>query len=470
MTKLLRNSRQASSTFDLGGAHAPRPKGLFYVRFVKSDGTPGKSSWQSDLGFLIKTVEQPKVQLKTEELSQYNRKRVVYTGVTYQPISVSFYDTADGMAAQMWDEYASYHFGDFNQKLANYEYDIVSYDGSMKGAETGYGFRPRTGLSDAMDAGSQNFFSRIEIYQVFRNAFTRVFLVNPKLVSYDPEELDYSSLDLLSIRTTIAYEAILYDNGGAPQPIDTDPVLSNVFRDIRMHGDYIEVSGIQGKPITKNMGKNPLQNATPSPVAGGASGGFLGAIKNLAGGGGSSGLGGVLSSFGNFDFGKAASGVVNSLISGRGTKNIVSEALYAGTGNSALRHIASSIEGGLNTNSAVGLAQTYLPGVNPAVFDAARAAVAIKSGDKMLAGGMAAQVVMGVIGAAKTNSGTNTADHVASGSASTGRGGGLSISGVAANAINSVRQTSQIGSNMGGAVGRVAGSVLGKIPGLGGGR
>jgi hypothetical protein len=394
LTTFLRNPRQAPTIFDLGGATAPRPKGAFYVRFKRGDFSQGPSYWERDIGFTVKTVDSPTISPKTEELNQYNKKRQVYTGYTTQPISLTLYDTADGMAVRMWDQYVRYYFGDFSQSAQNYKYDIVNFERNMLGDDIGYGYMPRT--ND--DINSQFFFDSIEIFQVFRNAYTKVTLLNPKITSFDTEEFDYEQFGPVMHRLQLSYEAVIYYNGGAPAAIDEDPILSETFRDIRLHGDYLEVSGPSAISTATNGTSQPGNDAGHNLF-----GGIGGMVDSFTGressGSARSGIGGVLGSFGNFNFGSAAGTAVKAVLSGR-TSNLTSELAYSATGN---KQLATILNMATTKQSPVSIAGQLVwgasqsGGLNPAVYDAAQAAVALAGGNKLAAGALGERVVQGVL-------------------------------------------------------------------------
>lgn len=432
---LLRTPGQASYTFDLGGPTAPRPKGMFYVRFKRGDYSQGPSYWERDLGFLVKTTDTPTVTPKVEEVNQYNKKRQIYTGYTTQPISMTLYDTADGMALRMWDQYVRYYFSDFNQDPLNYKYDMLPPHGqggtSMLGEDIGYGFTPRPTL----DVNSQFFFDAVEIFQVFRNAYTKVTLANPKITSWDTEELDYEQMGPVMHRLQIAYEQVLYHNGGAPSPIDDDPILSEAFRDIRMRGDILEVTGIPGVDVT-SLGETAGGGVSPGMFGG--LGDILPGLEGLAPV--KSGIGGVLGSFGNFNFGAALGTAAKAVISGR-TDNLASELVYSATGNAQLATILNMVTTG---QSEAAIAGQVIWGagksgtISPAVADAAQAAVAMASGNKLAAGALAERVVQGVL-TTSTISGQSAASQVSGKS-------GFSMAPAVYEAVNATRSvTAQIG-------------------------
>lgn len=449
MTTYLRNPRQAQTIFDLGGPQPPRPKGLFVVRFRKAEHGQGTNYWQRDLGFLVKSIEQPTISPKTEEIKQYNRTRQIYTGYSTQPINCVLFDTADGMALRMWNDYVRYYFADFSQSDSNYNYDVVDRGEEMLGNDIGYGFKPQMDQGDAMDENSQFFFTGIDIYQVFRNAYTKTTLVNPRISTFTPDDLDYEQMGPVTYRMSFAYEAVLYENQGAPVPIDADAELADLFSDIRLHGDVIEVSGPEPGMLPSTRPEIGGTGGSGFGVGGGL-GGLAGAAAGLLGAGlglsapKGSGVGGVLNSFGKFDFGAAAGVAVKAAITGN-KSNIASELVFSATGNAQL---ATVINMATTKQSAASIAGQILNGVqrsgygniSPALYDAGYAAVAAAGGNKLGAGTYAAQAVQGILGGALVT-GTSPTDQVSK------QGGGLSLSQHALAFINSSGKSliSQIG-------------------------
>ena len=430
MTRYLRSPRQASTTFDLGGAQTPRPKGLFVVRFRRGDNSQGTSYWQRDLGFLVKSIDQPTISPKTEEVNQYNKKRQAITGYTINPVNMTLFDTADGMALQMWSEYAKHHFGDFSQSVENYRYDLLDEE-SMKGADIGYGF---------LATNEQFFFTAIDIYQVFRNAYTKTTLVNPKITAFDPEDLDYEQMNTVMYRLTLAYEAVLYHSDGAPQSIDADAELAAAFKDIRLHGDIIEVSGPPAAPLPGGMG--PISgNVAQKPLGGlgGILGNMTNAITGIFGsrGASSSGLGGVLGGLGNLDFGSLAGQAVSAVVSGN-TRNlgatIGGQALSQITGNSQLATIVGMVATKQPTSAIAGQvlgAVASNGGLNPQTYELASAAINAASGNKAAQGALAGRLVQGVLAGSILNKTSPSAQ------AQDGPSKGLNLTSAALAVVNS---------------------------------
>ncbi len=217
----------ASRIYSLDGTTIPKKKSLFYIRFVRTDNAQ-TTTWSKNIGFFAKTVERPAVQPQVEELNQYNKKRHIITGVKYNPISINFYDTQDGAAFAMWNEYAKYHFGDFGQFDENqFRYDITTE--KMLDNGSGFGYQPRDTGDDSLDLNSGYFFDAVEVYQVFQNSFTQYDLINPKITAFTPDELTYETHEIANIAITLVYDAILYRNDGQPLPISSNEFVKAAF-------------------------------------------------------------------------------------------------------------------------------------------------------------------------------------------------------------------------------------------------
>lgn len=229
---LLANPNQASTVFGVGGAHPIRQKSLFVMCFTRSSGQ-GASSWESGINFLVKSVDRPSVQPTVEELNQYNKKRVIHTGIKYSPINCTIYDTADGAAMSMWVEYAKYYFGDYNQSSRSYLDDIISptmFGAASATSVAGYGFQiPKTSSTSIDGSNTQFFFDSVDVYQVWGGEYTQYSLIHPRITNFAPDDLDYESSGASMISMTLAYEAINHANNGAPQKISTSAMLSDMF-------------------------------------------------------------------------------------------------------------------------------------------------------------------------------------------------------------------------------------------------
>jgi hypothetical protein len=378
----LRSQRQASTTFDLGGATAPRSKGAFYVVFNIQNPSVGVPTWARDLGFLVKSTTNPTVTPKVEEINQYNKKRQIYTGFTYSPVTISLYDTVDATALRMWNEYAAYYFGDYNHaSIQDWGFDVVPQAGqtNMFGDTIGYGYQPRPSIGNGIDPtnfNSQFFFMSIDVYQVARNTYTMYSLVNPKITSWETEELDFEQFSPVMYHVQVAYEAALWANNGAPQPLSSNSMLSQVFGETNLSGDFLDVAGVAAiDPSSSTAAPPPLPLASQFTNSGSA----LSGLAGLGAGSLRSGLGGVLNNFGNFNFGAALGTAAQTA----GVANNLSQLASSVSNNPALASALSIVSTVGQQNTGVGgqLTVGQNPnGINSATYDAAVAAVSSASG------------------------------------------------------------------------------------------
>jgi len=345
-------------------AGAPRPRFLFMVRFVRANGAGGKA-WTNGLTFAVRSADRPKLQPTVQELNQYNKKRLVQTGIKYSPVKMSFYDTTDASVMQMWSEYSNFYFGDFRQSTgSNWSYDITAPQ--YVGGANGFGFSPQLNTDVVASINSTAyFFDKIECYQVYAGEYVQYDLINPKISSFDPDGFDYEHSEAHVVDISFEYEAVIYANGGAPASIAKNPVLNPFFKNLPNQAyDPFTIPGY-------TPGSNAPGDYTQNPTGSGAS--LLGLAatflapggKNLLSGGLKQIGTGVLGAFGTAVFGqnnplsntfsKALPGIMNGSFSG---KNAIS-ALTSGVATNPNAALSAASTLGQNTIPASTYSQSY---------------------------------------------------------------------------------------------------------------
>lgn len=226
---MLADSQTAAVNFGFhsGSFNVPKSKFLFYVQFVKADAPTSSSTsslasaaqnlvttaqsnstaladWQRDLGFAVKTIDRPRVAFRTQTLNQYNRKRIVQTGHDFEPLQIKFHDNIKDSLNSMFNQYYQYYYGDsIVAGTGTSVYDVVTPEPYALGQ---WGFHPKMA-----DQQYNYFFSHISVYQIFNGQQSQFDLVNPKIVSYNPDDFDYSQgLITNEISMQIAFEQIVY--------------------------------------------------------------------------------------------------------------------------------------------------------------------------------------------------------------------------------------------------------------------
>lgn len=66
-----------------------------------------------EMSKIVSGYNKPGVSLKTSELNEYNRKRIVYSGIDYDDVTISFYDVKNNPVQQFFIAYLKFICGDF---------------------------------------------------------------------------------------------------------------------------------------------------------------------------------------------------------------------------------------------------------------------------------------------------------------------------------------------------------------------
>ncbi len=186
---------------------APRQKFQFYVNFeldkdaVRSTQFVDKHS--QEVGFLVKQADLPKYTFDSVVKNQYNRKKIVYKQINYDPINITFHDDAAGVVNALWALYYGYYVHDRHNSLKAY-------------GETKY--RATKTTMDNFRYGLDNqigppFFKTINLYTMSRRRFLGYTLVNPRIKSWSHSQGDYGTSEAMDHSMQLEYEAVIYSGG-----------------------------------------------------------------------------------------------------------------------------------------------------------------------------------------------------------------------------------------------------------------
>jgi hypothetical protein len=238
----LRDPRFASKVFKMQDANLtrlPRPRFLFFVNFQPEGGQrPGQLSLSNALNnidtgisFLAKTAERPRVRFATETLNQYNKKRVIQKQLEYQPVRISFYDTADDRIIKTFINYFRWYYGDprvtntapWRNDSAESVFEPLNSFGELADSDVWPGYNPptvasptpTTSITDLLGQG--RYFGSIDVITFGGNTLTGYRLVNPVMTEFSPDEMDASSNEVTTVSMTFEYEAVIWPEEFAPQ-------------------------------------------------------------------------------------------------------------------------------------------------------------------------------------------------------------------------------------------------------------
>jgi hypothetical protein len=191
----------------------PRQKFLYYASFVPGSAISSLrdfESWQRGFAFQIKRTDRVKASPQVKELNQYNRKRLIQTGIEYDALNLELHDTVDDRVLRVWRDYHVWYFGDGRGKnpSTTWRSSVISRDMPVS---NGWGFSP----PDSTPWDTQ-FFDSLDIYTFYGRKYTQVRFFNPKITSISFDAMDSSSSEMSSVDMTIKHEGFEYVNVAAP--------------------------------------------------------------------------------------------------------------------------------------------------------------------------------------------------------------------------------------------------------------
>lgn len=204
----LRDQQHAARVFvDDNMRLSPKFKFLFHVSFGINPAAVIDqkliSRHRNELSVLVKSVKLPNIDIITESLNQYNRKKVVQIQQKFIPISIKFHEDNAGLVNLLWQNYYRYYYADPSVATVPGAYTR----NATKNANyitVPYGLDNRS---------SVNFFNYIKIYQMARHQFICYTLHNPLISRWEHDQLDYSAVEPSEHSITIDYEAVSYSSG-----------------------------------------------------------------------------------------------------------------------------------------------------------------------------------------------------------------------------------------------------------------
>jgi hypothetical protein len=187
--------------FPGGDYQIPKPSFLYFVHFNSVIGADHIRA-----GHLAYQAGRPGFQLNYRVLNQYNRKRVVHTGIEYDPVQIVFYDTTDEASLSLIANYLTYHYNDFGVGDSVFD-QYRSQDNTSK-----------WGIRAGQSADVQNYFTSIDIYEFYGTRGTLTKMFNPKIIQVSFSENDMTANDgQKTITINVLPESVVYETiGGEP--------------------------------------------------------------------------------------------------------------------------------------------------------------------------------------------------------------------------------------------------------------
>ncbi len=199
------NWQHATRLFvDNNYAFAPRTKFMYYVYFELDAAAAGATQFKERhgdmVGMLVKGLDLPKFTFENVVKNQYNKKKICYKEIKYDPVNITLHDDNTGVVNAMWALYYGMYIADRNlDPLAFAQNTLYS-----SGKEYAYGF----------DTGRYGDFIRsITMYTMSRQRFNSYKLINPKILSWQHGTMGSTETGFSESTMSVGYEAVLYDSG-----------------------------------------------------------------------------------------------------------------------------------------------------------------------------------------------------------------------------------------------------------------
>jgi len=177
------------------------------------------------IGYYIKATDLPRVTVETQTLNQYNIRRNVNTHVSYEPLTMTFYDTQDNAFQKYllaYTNFKSKNWSNANNVRAPFQLGSGYVpEFGMRSPITGFG---QGGIIDGVNLGdlsltqtsNDNFCSHIVIVKEMKGAGNtdkaqEITIYNPKIVDISQDQLDYADgSSVLTWTITWRYESYEY--------------------------------------------------------------------------------------------------------------------------------------------------------------------------------------------------------------------------------------------------------------------
>lgn len=229
----IRDYTHAAKVFRTAGYElSPKLKFLFHTYFDINPDVYAINPQENNFGVLVKSVKLPSFSIKTFDLNQYNRKRIIQTKINYENINITFHDDSNNVITKLWDAYYSYYFKDstnldvFKGKRGstgpsadgstamkqNYNNRNI-YNKDLTG-DNNWGYIGET-FADSTSQVKVPFFRNITVFGFSRHNFTAYTLINPMITKFDHDSYNYNEgAGTLECKMDISYETVVYNEGG----------------------------------------------------------------------------------------------------------------------------------------------------------------------------------------------------------------------------------------------------------------
>ena len=188
---------------------SPKFKFLYHCVFVLDKTVTAKNYKESEIGFMVKSVDLPGIQFDIEELKQYNRKSYNYTGVQYAPVQLNFHDDNANNVRNFLADIYNYYVSDGGKEDG--EYNVRTLGSRDTYLEESSSATTNWGLNSNFAKQGKGLIKEIQIYSLSKGIGSRYTLKNPVVTQFahgSHDQSDGGSPQESSI--SVSYDAYTY--------------------------------------------------------------------------------------------------------------------------------------------------------------------------------------------------------------------------------------------------------------------
>ena len=191
----------------------PRIKFEGYVNFVFNRDLASfrdmeSHTFKTSISSLVRRAKLPQVQFKNIVKNQYNKKKIVSTGVEYSPIEISVFDTLNNEWLQVLMRYFSYLYMNPRNRNTEGDRDVkLNTDSKIENQKGGFGMDNfKSGEAGLNLQRTKQFFERIDIIMYHGGKGVQYSMTNPLINNFDFGDMDYASNEFVEFNITCDYE------------------------------------------------------------------------------------------------------------------------------------------------------------------------------------------------------------------------------------------------------------------------
>lgn len=196
---------------NLGNDLLSQITGLFSQQIFTSQISSQTTIEQYEVGLMAKKVGLPNFKINTQTKNAYNRKNIIQTSLSYDPVQIVFHDDAADVVTKFWNDYYTYYYRDSDYTESYYS---VPHKYQPRLTDS-WGFTPR-------NSSVIPFLTSIQLYSLHNKRFTEYELINPMITDWrHGEHSSESGNGIMENTMTVQFETVKYKTGYI-NPIDVN--------------------------------------------------------------------------------------------------------------------------------------------------------------------------------------------------------------------------------------------------------